>query len=104
VIYFQIDGEDDNRLYIVDVAGKEPKRFRNEADELAPFTAISSPDGRHVAIMRFPCYRNPDGKKRDTLRDCRVEISSTDGETSRYLELPLSGTLWLLDWRAQAPA
>lgn len=104
VIYFQIDGEEDNCLYIVDVAGKDPKRFRSEADELAPFTAIGAPDGRHVAVMRFLCSRNPDGKKRDTLRDCRVEISSFDGKTSRILDLPPATILWLLDWRADKPS
>jgi dipeptidyl aminopeptidase/acylaminoacyl peptidase len=98
VTYFQLDKNDDCRLWIVDLDGRNRRVFLGEHDDRAPFGSVSSPDGNHEAILYFDRTPGDDGKRNDVIRGCTIEVVDADGTNARPLSLPEAGTLSLLDW------
>lgn len=99
VTYFQVEKNDDCRLWIVDFDGRNRRVFLGEAEDRAPFGSVSSPDGRRAAILYFDRTPREDGKRSDIIRGCTIEIVDADGTNPRPVSLPETGTLQLLDWR-----
>lgn len=98
VVYVQVEENEDCRLWIVDLVGRNPRLFLGEQEDRAPFDAIGSPDGRRAAILYFDRTPDDDGKRNDIIRGCTIEIADADGTNARPLSLPEAGRLSLLGW------
>ena len=104
VVYFQVMNEKDQdicELSIVNLNGKNPRRFLGERDDSAPLDAIWSPDGKRVAVNSFDRAKRENGRKNDVLTGCRVELLNADGK-GEPIPVPLHpevNYVQLIDWR-----